>query len=363
MRFSPVLAALSLLFSGASYAVASAAEPHSAAPSPVGGSLVTIENAARLKGLNRVAIGSFTVDILDRLESSADIGGIELVTGAPSQLVVKLVGADRARYQALVDAAYDRFVADLTAKGFSVIPQAQLQADPQFSKLISAEAAAARDERSPAGSNRYLSTASLPIYLVDETTLFPKMEFRILGPKSKRDPYIGWGSTMGSGFAALGFQRQQAAAKSIGAPILNVRITLLGGQAQINRDFWMTAGSARTDAAMRFVALYNRVLVVSPDQGMARVALSEDLATDKLGDLVSTTSGGSRALQTAGNTAIVASRIMGAFVPGGSIIGAMHYTNKSTYEVRTDQATFETALNDGFVRVSDILTSGLSDNR
>ncbi|CAN5306609.1 hypothetical protein BH09PSE2_BH09PSE2_06130 [soil metagenome] len=363
MRFSPVLATLSLLLSGASYSVASAADQRTVAASPTGASLVTVENAARLKGLNRVAIGSFTVDILDRLESSADIGGIELVTGAPSQLVVTLVGCDRERYQSLVDAAYDRFVADLTTKGFTVIPQSELQADPEFRKLISAEAAAARDERSPAGSNRYLSTASLPIYLVDETTLFPKMEFHIMGPKPERDPYIGWGSSLGSGFAALGFQRQHAAAKSIGAPILNVRITLLGGQAQINRDFWKTAGSARTDAAMRFVALYNRVLVVGPDQGMARVALSEDLATDKLGDLVSTTSGGSRALQAAGNTAIVASRMMGAFVPGGSLIGAMHYTNKNTYEVRTDQATFENALNGGFVRVSDILTSALSESR
>ena len=359
MRFTPTLAVLALLFSGASYAVASAAEPKAAfASSPV-----TIENAARLKGLNRVAIGSFTVDILDRLESSADIGGIELVTGAPSQLVVTLVGADRASYQALVDAAYARFVADLTAKGFSVIPQSELQADPEFRKLISAEAAAARDERSPAGSNRYLSTASLPIYLVDETTLFPKMEFRIMGPKPKRDPYIGWGSSLGAGFAALGFQRQHAAAKSIGAPILNVRITLLGGQARINRDFWMTAGSAHTDGAMRFVALYNRVLVVGPGDGMARVALSEDLATEKLGELVSTTSGTSKALQTAGNTAIVASRLIGGFVPGGSLIGAMHYTNKNTYEVRTDQATFEAGLTSGFGRVSDILTTALSDNR
>jgi hypothetical protein len=357
MRFNPTLALLALLFSGSSYAVASASsQVVQTAPGAV-----TLENPAQLKGLNRVAIGSFTVDILDRLESSADIGGIELVTGAPSQLVVTLVGTDRSRYQALVDAAYEKFVSDLTAKGFSVIPQAELQANAEFKKLMNSEAALARDEKSPAGSNRYLSAASLPIYLVDETTLFPKMEFHILGPKPKRDPYIGWGTSLGAGFAALGFQRQHETAKSIGAPILNVRITLLGGQAQINRDFWKTAGSAKTDAAMRFVALYNRVLVVGPDQGLARVALSEDLATDKLGDLVSTTSGGSKALQTAGNTAIVASRFLGAFVPGGNLIGAMHYTNKNTYEVRTDEPTFEAALTDGFGRISGILSTALSD--
>lgn len=362
MQFTPVLAVLALLFSGASYAVASATDVK---PPPVEGvaTPVAVENPARLKGLSRVAIGSFTVDVLDRLEASEQIGGVELVTGAPSNLVVTLVGADRSRYQALADAAYDRFVADLNAKGFTVVPQTELRADPEFKKIVSAETGAPRDERSPAGSNRYVSAAALPIYLVDETTLFPKMEFHILGPKPKRDPYIGWGSSLGAGFARLGFERQHAVAKSLGAPILNVRITILGGQAHIDRDFWKTAGSAKTGGAMRFVALYNRVLVVGPDPGLARVALAEDLATDTLGDLVSTTSGGSRAMQTAGNTAIAASRFMGAFVPGGSLIGAMHYSNRSTYEVRTDQPTFEAALTDGFGRVSDTLTTALSERR
>ncbi len=371
MRLSNSLTALALLLGGASYHVAYAqnvsqtpiapSEPAaiSAAvePKPIS---VTVENAPALKGLTRVAIGSFTVDILDRLEANEQIGGIELVSGAPSNLVVTLIGADRGRYQAQVDAAFVQFVADLTAKGFSVVTPAEVRADPEFAKLLSADTGAARDERSPAGSNRYLSAGGLPIYMVDETTLFPKMEFHVFGPKPKRDPYIGWGTSLGAGFARLGFERQHAVARSLGAPILNVRITLLGGQAHINRDFWKSAGSAKTDAAMTFVALYNRVLLIGPDQGMARVSLAEDVATDKLGDLVGTTSSGDRALQAAGNTAIVASRLLGAFVPGGSIIGSMHYTNKSTYEVRTDEATFEAALTNGFGRISQTLSAEMA---
>jgi hypothetical protein len=324
---------------------------------------VAVENPAALKGLNRVAIGSFTVDILDRLEATEQIGGIELISGAPSDLVVTLVGADRGRYEALAEAAYDRFVADLTKQGFTVVSPDDMRADPEFQKTLKADAAASRDERSPAGSNRYVSAKGLPIYLVDETTVIPKMEIHILGPKPKRDPYIGWGSSLGAGYALMGFQRQHAIAQSLGAPILNVRVTLLGGQARLDRAFWKTAGTAKTDAAMTFVALYNRVLIVGPDKTLARVSLSQDLATDKLGDLVSTTTAGDKALQTGLNTAIAVSRFAGAFVPGGGLIGAMHYGNKKTYEVRTDQATFETALAGGFGAVSQAMTEELARQR
>lgn len=333
------------------------------APSTPPQATVVVENAQALKGLNRVAIGAFTVDILDRQEATEQIGGIELVSGAPSDLVVTLVGADRGRYEALADAAYERFVADLAKQGFTVVSPDELRADPEFQKTLKADAGASRDERSPAGSNRYVSAKGLPIYLVDETTVIPRMEIHILGPKPKRDPYIGWGSSLGAGYALLGFQRQHAVAHSLGAPILNVRVTLLGGQARLDRAFWKTAGTARTDAAMTFVALYNRVLIVGPDKTLARVSLSQDLATDKLGDLVSTTTAGDKALQAAGNTAIAVSRFAGAFVPGGSLIGAMHYGNKKTYEVRTDEATFEAALSGGFGAVSQAMAEELGRQR
>ena len=360
--------ALALLLSSATYQAAFAQtapreQPATASASSGSALGVAVDNASALKGLNRVAIGSFTVDILDRLEATEQIGGIELVSGAPSDLVVTLVGADRGRYEALADAAYERFAADLTAQGFTVVPPAELHDNADFQKMLKADAGAARDERSPAGKNRYVSAKGLPIYLVDETTMFPKMEIHVFGPKPKRDPYIGWGSSVGAGYARLGFDHQHAVARSLGATVLNVRITLLGGQAHLDRSFWRTAGSAKTDASMTFVALYNRVLVVGPDAGMSRIRLGQDVSTAKLGELVSTTTAGDHALQAAGNTAIAVSRFAGAFVPGGSLIGAMRYSNKKTYEVRTDEPTFEAALNEGFGSISQAFTKELALQR
>jgi len=325
----------------------------------------TVENAATLHGLGRVAIGAFTVDILDRVEASADIGGLELVTGAPTDIIVNLVGTDPGRYTALVEAMYAQFAADLTAQGYTVVPTDELLANADFSKFKRTEPGAARLEKTAAGHNHYISAHGLPMYVVDEAFFVPKgPQFALpFSKKPVRDPYVGWGAGIGAGFTMVDFAKQRYVAKSLGAAVLDVRITMLGGQAHINRDFWMTKGSGKTDGAMTFVPVYNRVVVVPADGAYARVALGQPVATNKLGELVGTTSAANKAAQTAGNVAIAASRFLGAFGGGGGMIGAMHYGNRSSYELRTDQPTFEAELTKGFAQVSRSLTAEMARGR
>lgn len=338
----------------AAVALALAATP--ARAEPANAPAVMVENPNLLTGLDRVAIGSFTVDVVDRLEADTQIAGIELVAGLPSNIVVTLTGVDASSYPALVEAMYDRFVGELQAQGVSVLPRDDLAVSPDFATLDSPPP---RDEKSPAGTGRYITAHGLPIYLVDETTLFPKIQFQGFGHKAERDPYISWTTSMGAGFAALGYQHQRDLARKLGVPVLNVRITMLGGQAHIDRSFWRSGASAKTDAAMSFAPLYNRVLVVRADGPMARVALGQPIVTAKLGELVNVTSGAGRAAEAGLNTAIAASRVMGAFVPGGGLIGSMHYQKHVAYEVRSDQQTFETAVGQGFGEVSATLVHAL----
>ena len=341
------VAALAPMTLAASPALAAAAE----APP------VTVENAPALQGLNRVAIGSFTVDVVDRLQADTRIAGIELIAGLPSNILVTLKGVDSARYQALVDTMYDRFVADLAAQGITVLPRADLASQPDYATLDSPPA---RDEHTPAGTGRYLTAHGLPIYMVDETLVFPKMQISMFGHKPERDPYISWSTALGAGFAEQGFERQRAVARALGAPVIDVRITMLGGQAHIDKSFWRSGASAKTDAAMSFVPLYNRILVVPEKGPMGRVALGQPVVTARLGDLVNVTSGAGKAAETGLNTAIAASRAFGAFVPGGSILGSMNYSNHVAYEVRSDEASFEDAVTKGFTQVSATLTRELS---
>ena len=323
----------------------------------------TIDNPATLHGLGRVAIGAFTVDILDRVEASADVGGLELVTGAPTDIIVNLVGTDPARYAALVENMYTQFVTDLTAQGYTVVPNAELGANPDFAKFKHSEVGATRLEKTAAGHNHYVSAQGLPMYVLDEAFFVPRgPQFALpFAKKPVRDPYVSWGTGLGAGFALGDFARQRVVAKSLGAAVLNVRITLLGGQAHINRDFWMTKGSGKTDAAMTFVPVYNRILVIPADGAYGRIALGQPVATARLGDLVGTTSALNHAAQTAGNVAIAASRFLGAFAGGGGgMIGSMHYGNRSSYELRTDQPTFEAELSKGFAKVSSTLVTEMA---
>ena len=145
-----------------------AADIVDARPAEVEAPPVTTENLAALHGLGRVAIGAFTVDILDRVEASADIGGLELVTGAPTDIIVNLVGTDPTRYSALVETMYAQFVADLTAKGYAVVPNAELAANAEFAKAKGTVPGATRLEKTAAGHNHYVSAQGLPIYMVDE---------------------------------------------------------------------------------------------------------------------------------------------------------------------------------------------------
>lgn len=343
-----------------------ASNPALAHDAPVVEPPVHVDNAAALKGVSRVAIGSFTVDILDRVEASADVGGIELVTGAPTDIIVNLVGTDPTRYPALVEEMYARFAADLTNAGYVVVPQAELQANADFARLKRTDPAAAKLEKTAAGHNHYISAHGLPIWMVDENWIVPRpTQIQIFGKKKdNRDPYVSWGTSLTAGFVMMDYAKQKQVAKSLGAPVLNVRITLLGGQARIDRDFWMTKGSGKTDAAMTFVPTYNRIVVIPAEGNYGRVALGQPVATARLGELVGTTSAANKAAQTAGNVAIAASRFLGAFAGGGGgVIGAMHYGNRASYDVRTDEPTFEAELVKGFGKVSASLVTEMAHSR
>ena len=333
---------------------------------PVAEPPVRVDNAAALQGVGRVAIGSFTVDILDRVEASADVGGIELVTGAPTDIIVNLVGTDSARYPALVEAMYAQFAADLTKAGYSVVPRAELQANVDFAKLKPSDPAASKLEKTAAGHNHYISAYGLPMWMIDENWIVPRpTQIQIFGKrKDTRDPYISWGNSLTAGFVMVDYAKQKQVAKSLGAPVLNVRITVLGGQAKIDRDFWMTKGSGKTDAAMTFVPTYNRVVIIPPEGNYGRVALGQPVPTARLGELIGTTSAANKAAQTAGNVAIAASRFLGAFAGGGGgVIGAMHYGNRTSYDLHTDEATFEAQLSKGFAQVSASLVAEMAHSR
>jgi len=230
---------------------ATAAEPPGdAAPATV---TVDVDNAGQIKGISCVAIATFEVDIVGHVEATTDIAGVELMTGAPSDVSTTLTGTDKTRYQDLVNGLYDRFTADLAGQGLKVMPQAELKAVPEFQKLQAKDAGAPRTVKSPAGINDYYSAYGLPIILADENTLIKRPTG--WGQKPVRDPYVNWTNLFGLAGAVQMLNQQSDVSKAVNCTMLNVRLTLLGGQARIEKAFWRTAGSGVADAAMAYVPL------------------------------------------------------------------------------------------------------------
>jgi hypothetical protein len=342
-------------------ALAQAEEP-AAAPSAATAASVAmnVDNPALLKGIKRVAIAGFTVDIVEHMEATADIAGAELLTGAPSDVSITLVGIDKTHYQAMVDAMYDKVAADLKAQGFEVMEHSELVANPEFQKIQSANSGEAREVKSPAGTNDYYSARGLPMLLVDEGALISKPMFA----KHERDPYLSMGAALAGAFSMRGLYQLGELGKSLNVSMITVRVTLLGGQAKIDKAFWKTAASGSVDAAMAYVPLYNRILVLDGTSDKARVSLKEQTGTAKVGELVNVTSTEHKAAETAGNVAIAAGRALSAFgVLRGVPANSIKYNNSVRYEIRLEQAPFEKAVGDSFAKVSEGLAAELAHSR
>jgi hypothetical protein len=98
---------------------------------------------AVLKGLNRVAIGSFQVEFVHKGAASASSHRIGSSGTANTNVVVSLTGLSAADFQAVADAAYARTVADLKAAGLEVLPLDQVKASAAYRKLTEGATATA----------------------------------------------------------------------------------------------------------------------------------------------------------------------------------------------------------------------------
>lgn len=326
------------------------------------GVTMSVDNPEKLKGIKRVAIASFMVDIVDYLKQSQSVEGYEVLSGAPSELSMKVVGTDPTRYQAMVDAMYAQAVKDLTAQGFEVVPQTELAANAEFAKLVAknSENPNPRRVKSPVGENFYFTTHNLPEIVVDDTTIMQKIEFNILS-KRKVDPYIGDFSVgMNS---ANNVNMGNIIAKQMNAAMINVRITLLGAQASIDKSFWSSKNTAKVDAAIGFVPLFNRYLILLPDGGRARIALHDQVTTGRIGDLVNVTSSTTKAGELAGNAA----HVLGRFGMLGGFSGIAHstikYGHSMDFEARMEPDKFNDAVTTAFAKVSTSLATQLAQSR
>ena len=127
---------------------------------------IMVTAGAAIKGVQAVTIGAFDVGfIFQSLDSSKTTGGLDALTGGATSAKSRLAGVTPAMMQAITDAAYANFKAQLASRGFAVSDSAPLFSTEGFRKvkLTTApyDANILLDKRST-GKTTYLKPSDLP---------------------------------------------------------------------------------------------------------------------------------------------------------------------------------------------------------
>ena len=153
------------------------------------GRLFTVAEGQALKGIKRVAVPLFSIDFVTADSEKAETSGFAAAGRATSISAYKLKGVNQPDFQALTDAAYARFMADLQAAGIETVPADRLQASPTYRKLVASgkPAPVLRDD------GMMLAPAGMALY-----------GFSQAASGGSKPGLFNALSTMGSSFAAVG---------------------------------------------------------------------------------------------------------------------------------------------------------------
>lgn len=307
---------------------------------------VKVDNPEYLSAIKRVVITNYMVDFVSELKYTKSLSGLEAMIGADSDVSIKLVGSNNEQLQAITEKFYQQTVEQLKAQGIEVVTVEELKALPEFTDLAANGVTPVPSEQdAAAGKGLFFTAQGLPLQLSDETQFIPT--FTPPFTKPKKDDFLTFGTRFSGGFSAGQAQYvEEKIAKKLGASILKVRLTVLGGQLTPDTSFW-SGGKVSTRAAASFVDFVSRYAFITPDGNKARVALKEIAETGDIGELVNTTSDGTKTVDTAKNVALVALNVVSIAARLGGVGGTGGiggFSSTSEYECRVQPESFEKAL-------------------
>lgn len=352
----PVLALLlSLVRLSAQGAEAVAFDPV-AEPLAMASRFVEVENGESLRAMKRVVIPSFMVEYVTEAKAETLINGIAMFSGAPSSALIRLKGGSPENFQAVTDRLYEQTVAELNKAGIEVVAEGRLKASATYQEILGKGTAAPREEEAKAGKGVFHSAKGLPLYFMDEKAFIQKFELRMFS-KPKEDLFLTFGTKFGAGFATAQIPAlEEQLGKEFDATVLKVRITFLGGLAQVDHSFW-TGNTASARGAAAFAPLVTRYAFISANGERSRLSLKDAVNTGQIGELVNVTSAASKAVDVARNTLTVVSRLAPLVGVRGVDLG---YGNEVEYEWRIEPGSFERVIEDTHPAVARMLLASFT---
>lgn len=251
---------------------------------------VKISGPANARGVTTVAIGAFNVGfIFESTDQTKATGGLMGAFGGTTKARSELVGVTPEMMQAVTDAAYADFVAQLTASGYVVQPTADLFGHAALARIKSQDAPLDINialEKGSKGKATYFKPSALPSLL-----MIPG-DFLGSGMSSM-------GMNMAAGQSSMAFTNY---AKAAGVGVIDV-VYLIDFSEQ-KRPGAFSFGGLQVNSGLSVTADYSRITLIAPSGRQAVITVKTPVAVEgEFVEKADASSGTDKALQSGANVA------------------------------------------------------------
>ncbi|HEU0044963.1 hypothetical protein [Sphingomonas sp.] len=296
---------------------------------------IKVTAAKTMKGTQSVQVAAFNVGfVFQSVDRAKDkTGGLIGAFGGATDAKSVLTGVDAATMQAITDAAYADFKAQLAAKGFTVVDAGPLFGDPSYAKMKPTpapfDASVALDPKGKAkGKATYFKPSVLPGQLFTP------------GDVTATGMFAGFGQ-MAYMHNTTGFM---AAAQRTGAAV--IAVTYLIDFSQVKRPGAWSFKGVNVNSGIAVVDDYSRLSLFAP-KGQTTLVVDEAVAVEgDFADKADTTKGAG--LQKAAN---IAGGVAAVFGMGGLRFG----------KSKTFTFTAKPAFQEGAIKAASLTNTRMAD--
>ena len=261
-------------------------------PAPIlaKGNPVKVAKADAFKGVQNVVVGSFTIGFLTERTDSSKAGGGLLGGGfgGKSKARSALQGIAAADMQAITDAAYEDFKAQLTAKGYTVAPHSELLSSGAFAKAK--PASVPQNFSIPFEGDKADATYFAPTEL-GQIVFYPG------------DVLVGGFGAIGAGMAQGQAQMGTANfAKSAGKGVVNVLYLIDFADSEKYGGWFRSSSAVKVKAGLAIAPGASRLTFFAPSGKVGSISLEEPVAVGgDFAEVKDTTGGTAKAVEAVSN--------------------------------------------------------------
>ncbi len=302
----------------------------------------TIAEGKALKGIKRVAVPVFAVEFIMADNVNSQTSGFGSAGRSSSSLYYKLLGVGEPEFQAITDALYTRFLAELKASGVEVVEASQVAASPIYRKLVAG------------GSPAPIKTDSTMMMAPPGLGLYGFAKLGGGNSSSGRSIFSAL-SEVGSGFAAVGAIGDSIQLSTdLDASLLEVRMRVNFVQlSDDTRGFLGRLAGSASASGKAFPSVDNVMMSVQSGPARGSVTMKHTLSLD------------TAAFAEVREKATTAGEVAGAVAVGllRLAIGSKDSSSSKELEVVADPARYKDVVGAGLGSAASMLVARLKSER